>query len=97
MVKALRYKAAEGTDRPMVALKQILCLGGDKSYRDVFYALADLITRPECHNDGREDGTNSEYYDFACSYCGHCCDLVDVRFCPHCGALVVSGATGSPQ
>ena len=51
--------------------------------------LADLID-PTCHDFGGEEGTNGEGYDFACSACGYVCDLAEPRFCPNCGARVVS-------
>ena len=41
-----------------------------------------------CHNYGGEEGTNGEFYDFACSACGFMCDLPDTRYCPSCGAKV---------
>lgn len=85
----LRYRAADGVDNPLGVLKHVLGLACSKSYRDVFRALADLIDRPACHNYGGENGTNGENYDFACSHCGHRCDISDARFCPRCGAEVV--------
>ena len=54
-----------------------------------FHMLADLID-PTCHDFGGEEGTNGEGYDFACSACGYVCDLAEPRFCPNCGARVVS-------
>jgi rRNA maturation endonuclease Nob1 len=51
--------------------------------------LADLID-PTCRDFGGEEGTNGECYDFACSACGYVCDLAEPRFCPNCGARVVS-------
>lgn len=57
--------------------------------------LADLIEpEPEqtCHNFGGQEGTNGEYYDFACSACGFMCDLPDVIYCPHCRAKVIDSA-----
>lgn len=42
-----------------------------------------------CHNFGREEGTNGELYDFACSSCGFCCDVCGPNYCPNCGAKVV--------
>lgn len=51
--------------------------------------LADLID-PTCHDFGGEEGTNGEGYDFACSACGYVCDLAEPKFCPNCGARVVS-------
>lgn len=62
------------------------------SFDTVADRLADLIEpKPErtCHNFGGEEGTNGEYYDFACSTCGYCCDLPEPNFCPYCGARVV--------
>lgn len=95
VVKALRYKAADGTDRPMETLKQILCLGDGKSYRDVFYALAWLIDRPTCR---AVQPAACSFYE--CSVCGYdewaTTASID-NYCPHCGARVVGGATGSPQ
>ncbi len=85
----LRFRASEGTANPLVTLKSALGFCQDKTYRDVFYALADLIDRPTCHNFGREDGTNGEDYDFACSRCGHCSNITDPKYCPNCGAEVV--------
>lgn len=52
--------------------------------------LADLID-PTCRDFGGEEGTNGEGYDFACSACGYVCDLAEPKFCPNCGARVVSG------
>lgn len=42
-----------------------------------------------CHDFGGEEGTNGEYYDFACSACGFCCDQPQPNYCPECGARVV--------
>ena len=63
------------------------------TYHSVFARLADLID-PTCHDFGGEEGTNGEGYDFACSACGYVCDLAEPRFCPNCGARVVSGDYG---
>jgi hypothetical protein len=68
------------------------CIGFDKnpdSVGDFIYRLADLID-PTCRDFGGEEGTNGECYDFACSACGYVCDLAEPRFCPNCGARVVS-------
>lgn len=49
-------------------------------------------TRAECtcRNFGGEEGTNGEYYDFACGSCGFKCDgPTDPNYCPNCGAKVV--------
>lgn len=50
------------------------------------------IRKPEltCRNFGGEEGTNGEYYDFACSACGFCCDQPEPNYCPNCGARVVT-------
>lgn len=45
-----------------------------------------------CQDFGGEDGTNGEFYDFACSACGYCCDLPDPSYCPNCGARVIEEA-----
>lgn len=42
-----------------------------------------------CHNFGGEEGTNGEWYDFACDACGYCCDQPEPNYCPNCGAKVV--------
>lgn len=47
-----------------------------------------------CRDFGGEEGTNGEGYDFACSRCGHCCDLPQPNFCPSCGATVEDGGDG---
>ena len=44
--------------------------------------------RRTCRDLGGYEGTNYEGYDFAC---GYCCDLPQPRYCPWCGARVVSG------
>lgn len=54
--------------------------------------LEDLIepeTKRTCRNIGGEDGTNGEYYDFCCSSCGYCDDIVNPNYCPNCGLEVV--------
>lgn len=60
------------------------------TYYSVFASLADIID-PTCRDFGGEEGTNGEGYDFACSACGYVCDLAEPKFCPNCGARVVSG------
>ena len=55
----------------------------------LFDTLADFIDRPTCRNIGGQDGTNGEYYDFACSACGFMCDIADPYYCPYCGSEVV--------
>lgn len=52
--------------------------------------LADLIDWPTCEDFGGEEGTNGECYDFACGRCGFAADIVEPRFCPNCGAEVLS-------
>lgn len=54
----------------------------------LFARLADLID-PTCTDFGGKEGTNGEYYDFACNSCGRCFDVVAPNYCPHCGARVV--------
>lgn len=59
---------------------------------ELFGRLADLIEpEPErtCRNLGGEEGTNYEYYDFACSSCGYCADVTEPNYCPYCRAKVV--------
>ena len=59
------------------------------SAQAVVNLFADFIDRPTCRNFGLEEGTNGEDYDFFCSRCGFAADVVDPRYCPHCGAEVV--------
>lgn len=51
-------------------------------------------TRAErtCRDFGGEEGTNGEYYDFACDACGWCGDMPPgPNYCPNCGAKVIEG------
>lgn len=57
---------------------------------DVYKLLTDLID-PTCHDFGGQEGTNGEGYDFACSACGWRGDVCGPRYCPSCGARVVTG------
>lgn len=69
-----------------------ICARSEEKIRNGLRHLAAFIEpEPErtCRNVGGEDGTNGEYYDFACSECGFCCDLPDPSYCPSCGAKVV--------
>lgn len=58
---------------------------------ETYAALADLIDRPTCRNDGDRNDR-----DFWCSRCGYevwayddsNCDPCDFSFCPECGAVV---------
>ena len=55
-----------------------------------FTVIADLID-PTCYDFGGQEGTNGEGYDFACSACGWRGDVCRPRYCPSCGARVVTG------
>lgn len=50
---------------------------------DIYELLADIID-PTC-----TDLTNGKNYDFACSACGHCSNVYQPNYCPHCRARVV--------
>ena len=74
------------TDEVYVAL--LSCIGITYDYANLLNCLADLID-PTCSDFGGEEGTNGEYYDFACSSCGQCFNFVAPDYCPNCGARVV--------
>lgn len=57
---------------------------------ELMLCLTDLID-PTCHDFGGQEGTNGEGYDFACSACGWRGDVCGPRYCPSCGARVVTG------
>ncbi len=83
----LRFRASEGTANPLVTLKSALGFCQDKTYRDVFRALANLIDRPTCR---AIQPIACSFYE--CSVCGYdewaTTASID-NYCPHCGALVV--------
>ena len=79
-------------ESPICAALDVLNVEGYLDWRGVCELLADLIEpEPErtCRNLGGEEGTNYEYYDFACSYCGYCADVTEPNYCPYCRAKVV--------
>lgn len=82
VARRLRDSAADGVDNPLRTLKYVLGLGLNKSYRDVFCALADLIDRPTCTP---EVGLERQ----VCSECDVECIDGFACYCPNCGAEVV--------
>ena len=73
------------------SVKCYMCGLRTREYDTEQEAIDTWNTRAErtCSDYGGEEGTNGEYYDFACSECNYMCDLPQPNYCPNCGAKVI--------